>query len=177
MNRWQYTIEDMDGDALEGWPEDILAEHDAAIEAFEDGDLAPLAAYLNRGRVVTYQIAARLCFALNNYPPVKLSLHRITPGRQPHSDNQTAYYRRQQLGIEAEQCLRQNPGRNAKWARAEVVKRRKAGGETVGESTVRKAHQELQRFLAGDMSGSYFHDTFEIDKAFPGYWEKWPPKT
>ena len=69
------------------------------IEAFEDGDLAPLAAYLRAGGNVFGQIAFMIAMAIDGEGPVKLTIHRTSKDRHAHSELRKRYYRNLKIGI------------------------------------------------------------------------------
>lgn len=135
------------------------------IAALQDGDLSPLRDYLLAGGLGRGALPLMLANAVDGLGPVRLRTERMTPDRGLNSDHEARYYRDLEIGVWIEKRRRQFPDESKK-----VSNSLAAEHFSVGDSTVRKAHKNLLRQLAGDYSGFQVVDLVALNEAFPGRW-------
>lgn len=166
MSNWRYDIDDMDWEEFANWPIEVEDEYWRAIEAFEDGNPAPLGDYLGKGYRLTYQMAHRLRQAIAGGGPVKLVLEQVAPDRQAHSSKLARYYRNIEIGAWIEKRLRADS--SLKYGDAVDDAAKHFG---IGKETAKRALSDLRRQLQGDFEGFPNRDPVAIAEHFPEYWK------
>lgn len=146
---------------IEPLPSDAAFE---AIEAFRDGNLLPLAAYLKAGGNVFGQMAFMIAMAIEGDGPVRLTIHRTSKDRHPLSAVTAKYERDLTIGCAIEVRLRAEPGLKYKDGVSDA-----AAAFGVSKETARKALAGVRRQLAGDHEGFPFVDLVTLAQNFPGW--------
>ena len=158
MDRGQW-----EGDNWFSWPEWLRLAHSEARDGIDDGDLEPLAAYLEAGLPVDWMLRRHIADAIRGTNPLGFKL--LAKGASKKARRQSAvwksYNRKLEIGLHAEAILRgpNSPGYDAAISTTALhFKLGNVEDKRGGLTQVKDALAMVRRQLAGDYSGETVSD-------------------